>query len=103
MKNEIRMQQRFFFTGENVSTFRAPPHSQTKVPPRHLPVNTGSDCTKSKDFFKVKPAGRVSRVAVAGHSPEPYFVLHFGFKLHKGLDDFGSSQSFSIATYVSHP
>jgi hypothetical protein len=24
MKNEIRMQQRFFFTGENVSTFRAP-------------------------------------------------------------------------------
>ena len=59
MKNEIRMQQRFFFTGENVSTFRAPPHSQTKVLPCRLPVNTGSDRTKSKDFFKVKSAKRV--------------------------------------------
>jgi hypothetical protein len=88
MKNEIRMQQRFFFTGENVSTFRAPPHSQTKVLPCRLPVNTGSDRTKSKDFFKVKSAGRVSRIAVARHSPEPFFVLQLGFQLYKGLDDF---------------
>ena len=48
------------------SDFR--PTSKAKVPTSHLPVNAGSDSTKTKDFLKVKSARSVRRIAKARNS-----------------------------------
>ena len=42
------------------------PISKAKVPASHLPANSGSDCTKTDNFFKVKSA-----VNLHGSSGEP--------------------------------
>ena len=78
------------------------PTSKAKVPASHLPVNTGSDRTKTKDFLKVKSARSVRRIAKARNSSEPHPVLQPGFHLHKRLDYFTSTEGLSTSTYTGH-
>ena len=78
------------------------PISKAKVPTGHLPVDTGSDSTKTKDFFKVKSARSVRRIAVAWNPSKPNPVLQPGFHFHKGLHYFTSSKRLTASTYVGH-